>query len=98
MVGDTVLFRLSESVQRPLLVIAERSDTVSGALFLDWEEDRATQWVIDHCFYVGSGSPKQHMTVFSVARGPGIGQWEPKPKPPVTIVPLPAAGAQKKEK
>lgn len=88
MVGDIVLFRLDENVLRPMLVLDEREGSCTGTIFIDWDADRSTRWIQDHCFYVGSGSPLRHILVPAAVQGIEIGQWSPKPKPKPQIAPL----------
>lgn len=82
-IGDTVLLRISAEVQRPLLVHTVHADgSVSGALFVNPEADRTSEWVTKHCFYAPSetDSPVQvgHGAIPPAKPGPAIGEWVPR--------------------
>lgn len=79
MVGTVVLFRLDQWVQRPLLVVDVTSDGLTGAVFVDWENDRVTKYCRDHQFFSGSGYQTNFM-VYQVKQGDDIGEWQPLPR------------------
>jgi hypothetical protein len=78
-VGDIVLFLIHEDppVWRPLLVVAETEDGLTGELFLDPDEDRSAEWVQKNMFYLPQRETRT-VAVYRVVRGDGLGQWREK--------------------
>lgn len=76
MIGEIVLFRIHEDppIDRPFLVIADQSGSLSGELFLDWEPDRAALWVQKNSFFAPHRDMRT-MEVKQVQPGFGLGQW-----------------------
>lgn len=75
-VGDVVLFRLDQKVQRPLLVVSvSEKEEVAGEVFLDWAEDRQTAWCLEHCFFLPAAGSRQ-LEVRQVRFGRAIGEWQ----------------------
>ena len=75
-VGQVVLFRIDKAEWRPLLVVKTGADgVVSGELFLDWEEDRHSEWVRKHMFF-GPHQERRSVEIRGVVKGPEVGQWE----------------------
>lgn len=76
MIGEVVLFRIHEDpvVDRPLLVVTDKSGILSGELFLDWEEDRPTLWIQKNAFYMPHKDLRT-LPVQGVHAGHGLGEW-----------------------
>ena len=78
--GEVVLFCLDPAGEyrpptyRPLLITRDGSVTVSGELFLVWEDDRTTQWCRQRMFYAPTAQTRT-VEICAAEHGERVGQW-----------------------
>jgi len=77
-IGDIVLFRISSETLRPLLVHTVFEDgTIGGELFVNYEADRVSAYVVKHCFYLPSAEERT-VPIKKASPGDAIGEWQPR--------------------
>lgn len=74
-VGDVLLFRISDEVQRPLLVVHIAGPRITGELFLHFELDRTADWVRRTLSFAPSREERTFL-VEDAEQGKAVGQWQ----------------------
>lgn len=78
MLGEIVLVDIGAGEKRPLLVQQQAGSAVNGVIFFQ-PYDRS-DWVMRHFAYPPS-SENFVLYIAGVAKGTGVGQWQPKQQP-----------------